>query len=74
MASAWAPPGSLEPRRQERLEPDGNAAVMLEPTAEMLPAAESARPGQTLGPAMRPPTHHVIGYFRMELQADRMPA
>ena len=47
---------------------------MLEPTGQVLAAAERTRPSQTLGPAMRPPTHHVIGYLRMELQANSMPA
>jgi hypothetical protein len=64
----------LEPGRQKRLEPRGNAAIMLEPPAQMLGAAQSAGPSQALGAAMGPPAHHVIGHFRVELQADRMPA
>ena len=64
----------LEPGRQERLEPGGDAAVMLEPAAEMFGSAQRAGPGQPLGAAMGPAAHHVIGDLWVELQTDRMPA
>ena len=59
--STRASPAASQPSRQERLEPGGNAAVMLEPTSQMLPAAQPARPGQAVGSTMRPPAQHVIG-------------
>ncbi len=65
---------AFEPGRQERLEPGGDAAVVLEPAAEMLGAAQRAGPGQALGAAMSSPAHHVIGDLRVELEADRVAA
>jgi len=65
---------SFEPGRQERLKPGGDPAVVLEPAAEMLWAAQGAGAGQALGAAMGPAAHHVIGDLRVELEADRMAA
>src|SRR5579871_5218396 len=65
---------AFEPGRQERLEPGGDAAVVLEPAAEMLWAAECAGPGQAIGAAMGPPAHHVIGDLGVELEGDRVAA
>jgi hypothetical protein len=35
---------ALEPARQERLEPRGYSAIMLEPAAEVLGAVQGSRP------------------------------
>ena len=65
---------SSQAGRNAPAEPCGDPLVGVEPAAQMLGAAQSAGPGQALGAAMSPPAHHVIGHFRVELQADRMPA
>ena len=65
---------ALKPARQEHLEPRGYSAIMLEPAAEVLGPAQGSGPRQTLSAAMRPAAHHVIGDFRVELQADCMRA
>src|ERR1700722_17783972 len=47
---------------------------MLEPAAEVLGPAQGSGPRQTLSATMGPAAHHVIGDFRVELQADCMQA
>src|ERR1700722_1928637 len=63
----WLRQPSLKPRREERLEPCSDKAIMLEPAAEMLSTLKGAGPGQALGATLGPPAHHVIGHLWVEL-------
>ena len=62
---------AVQPRRQHRLEPQRDGAIVAEPALEVFGPRLRAGPLQPFGPARRPAADHRVGDLRVELQRQR---